>query len=49
MAEISKEDKKLGAPVSGRDRIELSDVLRGFAIFGILVANMASYSGQPGE
>ncbi|MEJ2707957.1 MAG: M20/M25/M40 family metallo-hydrolase [Anaerolineales bacterium] len=34
-------------PVSKRERITYVDILRGFAIFGILVANMASYSGQP--
>jgi uncharacterized protein len=37
----------LVSPVSDKKRIPLIDVLRGFAVFGILVANMASYSGQP--
>ncbi len=47
MAKMTSDDKKLSAPVASHERIELIDVLRGFAIFGILVANMASYSGQP--
>jgi uncharacterized protein len=33
-------------PVSKQERITFVDILRGFAVFGILVANMASYSGQ---
>lgn len=47
MTKMSSEDKNRSAPVSSRERIELIDVLRGFAVFGILVANMASYGGQP--
>jgi len=35
-------------PTAATERIDLVDVLRGFAVFGILVANMASYSGLPG-
>ena len=36
-------------PVPARERIETIDILRGFALFGVLVANMADYSwsGQP--
>lgn len=33
-------------PVSGRERIQLIDVLRGFALFGVLLANMAWLSGE---
>ena len=33
-------------PVSKQERIIFVDILRGFAVFGILVANMSSYSGQ---
>ncbi|MEJ2011191.1 MAG: M20/M25/M40 family metallo-hydrolase [Anaerolineales bacterium] len=33
-------------PTGQSERIELVDVLRGFAVFGILVANMASFSGM---
>ncbi|MEA1978964.1 MAG: M20/M25/M40 family metallo-hydrolase, partial [Chloroflexota bacterium] len=47
MAKMTSDEKKRSAPVASHERIELIDVLRGFAIFGILVANMASYSGQP--
>jgi uncharacterized protein len=47
MAKMSSEDKNISAPVASHERIELIDVLRGFAVFGILVANMASFSGQP--
>jgi len=35
-------------PTAASERIDLVDVLRGFAVFGILVANMASYSGMQG-
>ena len=47
MAKMSSADKNISAPVTSRERIDLIDVLRGFAVFGILVANMASYGGQP--
>ncbi|MCK5316036.1 MAG: hypothetical protein KAJ53_12965, partial [Anaerolineales bacterium] len=33
-------------PVQPKERIDFVDILRGFAVFGILVANMASYSGH---
>src|SRR4028119_1422997 len=33
-------------PVSARERIQLIDVLRGFALFGVLLANMAWLSGE---
>ena len=33
------------APVSKKNRIEILDVIRGFAIFGILIANIQSWSG----
>ena len=46
MAKISPEDKNISSPVASHERIDLIDVLRGFAVFGILVANMASYGGQ---
>ncbi|MBN1937338.1 MAG: M20/M25/M40 family metallo-hydrolase [Anaerolineae bacterium] len=35
----------LASPARGAERIEWVDVLRGFALFGVLVANMAGYSG----
>jgi uncharacterized protein len=35
-------------PVQEKERIEIVDILRGFAVFGILVANMAGYSGMDG-
>lgn len=44
---------ELAAPVSGENRIELLDALRGFALLGILLANFTFWSGiqlaQPGE
>ena len=33
------------APVSKKNRIEILDVIRGFAIFGIIIANIQSWSG----
>ena len=33
------------APVSKKQRIEILDVIRGFAIFGIIIANIQSWSG----
>lgn len=33
------------APVSGKSRIEVLDIIRGFAILGIVVANIHSWSG----
>jgi len=33
------------APVKKKNRIEILDVIRGFAIFGILIANIQSWSG----
>ena len=32
-------------PISSRGRIELVDILRGFAVFGILAVNMYSLAG----
>ncbi len=32
-------------PIQAKSRIQVIDVLRGFAVFGILVMNMAGYSG----
>lgn len=34
------------APVSARERIQLIDVLRGFALFGVLISNMTWLSGD---
>ncbi len=31
-------------PIAAKERIEVLDVLRGFAIFGILLVNMAAYN-----
>lgn len=33
------------APVAKKNRVEILDVVRGFAIFGILIANIQSWSG----
>jgi len=33
------------APVTKKNRIEILDVIRGFAIFGIIIANIQSWSG----
>jgi uncharacterized protein len=33
-------------PTKPSERVEFVDILRGFAVFGILVANMAAYSGR---
>lgn len=33
-------------PTKLSERVEFVDILRGFAVFGILVANMAAYSGR---
>ena len=33
------------APVTGKNRVEILDVVRGFAIFGIVIANIQSWSG----
>ena len=33
-------------PISSRERIQLIDVLRGFALYGVLLANMAWLSGK---
>lgn len=32
-------------PVTGKNRVEILDVIRGFAIFGIVIANIQSWSG----
>jgi len=37
--------KTISSPVQSGERIEVVDILRGFAIFGILLINMSSYSG----
>ena len=34
-----------GAPVLNKNRVEILDVIRGFAIFGIIIANIQSWSG----
>ena len=33
------------APVASKNRVEILDVIRGFAIFGIVIANIQSWSG----
>ena len=33
------------APVAGKNRLEILDIVRGFAIFGIVIANIQSWSG----
>ena len=33
-------------PIAARERYEIMDVLRGFALFGVLIANMAELGGQ---
>ena len=35
-------------PTGAAERIDLIDVLRGFAVFGILVVNIANFSGMEG-
>ena len=37
------------APVKPRARLEFVDILRGFALFGVLAANMSSFSGYSAE
>ncbi|MBN2499394.1 MAG: DUF418 domain-containing protein, partial [Anaerolineales bacterium] len=36
------------APVLGKERLDFVDVLRGFALIGVLVANIPSFMGQTG-
>lgn len=43
---IATEQTAALQPVSARERIQLIDVLRGFALFGVLLANMAWLSGE---
>ena len=47
MADLNStnESKAISAPVSGAERIATVDVLRGFAIFGILLINIYGFSG----
>ncbi|MEO7863338.1 MAG: DUF418 domain-containing protein, partial [Nitrospirales bacterium] len=35
------------SPVSGKERIHVLDILRGFALFGILLVNIDDYLGKP--
>ena len=41
----TQNSQAFSTPISGRSRIELVDILRGFAIFGILAVNMFSFAG----
>lgn len=41
----TRENKLQATPLSGRERIVAVDVLRGFAIFGILLVNIYGFSG----
>ncbi|MBC8264882.1 MAG: hypothetical protein H8E47_12250, partial [Anaerolineales bacterium] len=34
------------APVQAKERIEFVDILRGFALLGVLLMNMYGFSGQ---
>jgi len=43
MAEFTKK----AIPVQASERIQVVDVLRGFALLGVLAMNMRSFSGQP--
>ncbi|MFB3096046.1 MAG: hypothetical protein ACE10O_09395, partial [Candidatus Acidiferrales bacterium] len=45
---VSAEPTPVMGPTRPRDRIEMIDILRGFALFGILRVNMRVFSG-PGE
>jgi hypothetical protein len=50
VSELELTDQTLKAtPVQAKERIEFVDILRGFAVFGILAANMAIFSGQSGS
>ena len=42
---MSEAIKPLLQPVKAKDRIVFLDILRGFALFGILFANLLSWSG----
>ncbi|MDH3943312.1 MAG: M20/M25/M40 family metallo-hydrolase, partial [Anaerolineae bacterium] len=44
----SKRGLPRAVPVQEKERIQLVDIIRGFAVFGILVANMVAFSGQHG-
>jgi uncharacterized protein len=46
--DVRREPVEAG-PVQAGERLEFVDILRGFAILGILVANMASYSGMSND
>ena len=43
---MKSSSKSLSNPVRPGERIEVVDILRGFAILGILLINMSSYSGH---
>ena len=45
MMDAKSELSTYAGPVTAQQRIEFVDILRGFAVLGILVANMAGYSG----
>ena len=36
----------ISTPVKSSERLEFVDILRGFAVYGILVMNVAGFSGQ---
>jgi len=36
----------LASPISGKQRIEIIDIIRGFALFGVLIANMAFFNSM---
>ncbi len=44
--QVQNLDSQRSGPVKGRDRIEVVDILRGFAIFGILLVNMYGDAGM---
>ena len=44
MSTLVVSDESLVAPVQQAERIEIVDILRGFALFGILLVNMALFS-----
>lgn len=45
MAAPDRDGGVTAAPIDARERVAVLDVLRGFALFGILVVNMLAFRG----